>query len=117
MANNGNDQKCVLCGSKERAVIRNNLRYGIKRRILKCKECGFLCQESADVAEEFYSGKDYRNTYGPNLNKASDCREIFDTYFPFQKEIINEIRGIIKPNMKVLDVGCSTGHFLAALDG
>ncbi len=117
MDNDGNNQKCILCKSEKYTIIRNNLRYGIKRRVLKCQGCGFLYQEFSGPAEEFYSGKDYRNTYGPNLKKASDCREIFNTYFPFQKEIVNEIRDILKPNIKVLDVGCSTGHFLAALDG
>lgn len=117
MDNNINFQRCTLCGSKEYKVIRNNLRYGIKRRVLKCRECGLVYQESSGPAKGFYSGKDYRNVYGPSLKKESNSREIFDAYFPFQQDIVSEIRGILKPNTKVLDVGCSTGHFLASIKG
>ena len=47
--------------------------------------------------------------------KRTSPKEIFDTYFPFQGEIVKEIQHLLNLNVKVLDVGCSTGHFLAAL--
>lgn len=113
--NNIDPQKCMLCQSKEYEVVRNSLRYGIKRRVLKCRECGLLYQESPSLDKKFYSRKDYRKTYGPDLKRSFTSREMFDTCLPFQQEIINEISGILKPNMKVLEVGCSAGYFLTSL--
>jgi len=60
---------------------------------------------------------DYRKTYGPDLTRQTNCQEAFDTYLPFQKPIISRIEHLLRPDMRVLDVGCSTGHFLAALKG
>lgn len=109
--------KCIICGSDEHSVVRDTLRYGIKRKVLRCGRCGFIYLESAQAATEYYSGETYRRSYGPDLKKAVDCREFFDTYLPFQKKIIDRMRDFIAPDMKVLDVGCSTGHFLHALSG
>lgn len=108
--------KCIICGSVEHSIIRDTLRYDIKRKVLRCGQCGFVFLEPANAATaEYYSGKTYRQSYGPDLKKTVDCRGIFDTYLPFQKKIIDRMRDFIVPDMKVLDVGCSTGHFLYAL--
>jgi 2-polyprenyl-3-methyl-5-hydroxy-6-metoxy-1,4-benzoquinol methylase len=55
--------------------------------------------------------------YGPNLTKTASAKERFDTYFPYQGEIIKKIDHLLKPDMSVLDVGCSAGFFLSALKG
>jgi len=109
---------CRLCHSANYDIIKNTLRYGVKRRVLYCQQCGLVYLEpKGTTSTEYYSGEDYRQTYGPNLKKVADCREIFETYLPFQNEIIKEIEPILRADMRVLDVGCSTGHFLAALKG
>lgn len=112
------DTRCTICGSKGHEVIRDTLRHGIKRNVLRCKKCGFVFLEPrTSGSAAYYSGKEYRKMYGPTLKKASTPQEIFDIYFPFQERIIDEFRKVLRPNMKVLDVGCSTGHLLAALKG
>jgi len=106
--------KCKICQSENNEVIRDTLRYGVKRDVLKCHNCGFVFLGKANE-KEYYQSEQYRKNYGPNLNKVSNSKEIFDTYFPFQYQMIQEVEFILKPNTKILDVGCSTGHFLAAL--
>ena len=112
---------CLLCKSEKHRVIRNNLRYGIPRRVLQCDACDFVFLEPLHIdkinKKKYYTGKNYRRIYGPNLKKQSSPKEIFDTYLPFQQNIIKRIGRVVKPNIKVLDVGCSTGHFLCALKG
>lgn len=109
---------CKICGSTRRAVIRDTLRHGIKRNVLLCGRCGFVFLEPKKKgATGYYSGREYRKMYGPTLKKASTPKEIFDIYFPFQDRIIKEFKHVLRPGMNVLDVGCSTGHLLAALKG
>ncbi len=67
--------------------------------------------------KKFYGTKEYRGTYGPTLGKASTSREVFETYRPVQETIVKRLRPLLYKNMSVLDVGCSTGHFLDALKG
>lgn len=105
--------KCKICGSKNHKMVRDNLRYGVNRMVMQCTDCKFEYLEPLEnVGQEYYSGKEYRKNYGPTLGKVSNCREIFDTYLPYQEKIFNEIKEIVSVDMKMLDVGCSTGHFL-----
>lgn len=107
---------CRICRSGKTKVIRTKLRYNIKRRVYRCLVCGYVFLDTPKKKSgEFYIGNNYRRIYGPSPNKISKCRESFNTYLPFQSSIIKEIEHILKPDMKVLDVGCSTGHFLHAL--
>lgn len=103
--------KCKVCESVNSKVIRNNLRYDVKRDVLQCQDRDFIYLADKDQ-DEYYSSKEYRNHYGPDLKKKVSCQEVFDTYLPAQEEIIKSIKHIFKPDMKVLDIGCSTGHFL-----
>lgn len=115
---------CLICGEKKFNIIRRKLRFEIKRDVLRCKSCGFVFLRPIvnKNKDDNYYQNEYRKKYSPNLNKVSAAKktssqEIFDTYFPFQEEIIKEIEYILRPNTKILDVGCSTGHFLTALQG
>jgi len=109
---------CGLCGSSSYAIVRDSVRHDIKRKVLRCGQCNFVYLEPLEqVGPDYYSGQDYRQRHGPTINQTANCQEIFNTYYPFQKDIIGEIETILRPDMKVLDVGCSTGHFLAALKG
>jgi 2-polyprenyl-3-methyl-5-hydroxy-6-metoxy-1,4-benzoquinol methylase len=108
---------CPLCKSTSAAVLRTRVRYGIKRKVLKCKRCQMVYLERASGVKKFYGTKTYRATYGPTLGKKSSSKEVFTTYRPFQDTIVKRLAPIVRKNMKVLDVGCSTGHFLDALKG
>ncbi len=110
---------CTLCHSTNAEIIRDTLRYDIKRKVLRCNDCTFVYLETPDATnQDYYTSKTYRETYGPNLKKkGSEPKEIYDTYFPFQGVIIDALKDILRPDMNVLDVGCSTGQFLSALKG
>ncbi|KKW12513.1 MAG: Methyltransferase type 11 [Parcubacteria group bacterium GW2011_GWA2_49_9] len=108
---------CVICGSTKQSVIRDTLRYGVKRDVLRCSKCGLVFLASQKGTDTYYAGKEYRKRHGPTPGKASSMREIFDAYFPHQGPIVKALKNHLRPGMSVLDVGCSTGHFLAALKG
>lgn len=110
--------KCKLCQSKDVKIIRNTLRHNIKRNVLQCDSCGFVFLDPIENNnKQYYASKEYRKSYGPIINKESNAEEIFNINLPFQQPIVDEISHIIKPNFKVLDVGCATGHFLHSLKG
>ncbi len=107
--------KCYLCGSQKLQKIRSKVRFDIPRNVLKCRSCGlvFLEPQSKDLKD--YYRKAYRQMYTPVLGKALTSRQVFDIYLPFQEQRIREIRHVLKPNMRALEIGCSSGHFLYAL--
>lgn len=106
-----------MCSAADATIVRSRLRYGIKRRVFQCRRCQMVYLERPREMEKFYGGKTYRATYGPTLGKKSSSKEVFNIYRPYQQPIIDRLRPILRKNMKVLDVGCSTGHFLDALKG
>ena len=107
--------KCYLCGRDNLGVIRTKLRYDVFRDVLRCQDCGITYLKPKDVDMKNYYNQNYRKLYTPIIGKTLSAREIFNFYLPYQQERIDEIKHILNPKMKVLDIGCSTGHFLYAM--
>ncbi len=105
------DRECYVCGKKKLRVIRTKLRYDIERNVLECKSCGIIYLEPKPIPKDYYECE-YRKLYTPVLGKKLSAQQIFYTFLPYQKSRIEEIKHILSPEMKVLDVGCSAGHFL-----
>ncbi|HTY53460.1 MAG TPA: class I SAM-dependent methyltransferase [Methanomicrobiales archaeon] len=102
---------CALCGSRDLRKLAGRLRHG-PGTVLVCDSCGLgMLEAGSGDLREFYDG-DYRKKYGPELNRASDYREIFEAYAPFQAHRIELLRPFLGPETRLLEVGCSTGHFL-----
>mgnify|MGYP001610216116 FL=1 len=106
---------CKLCQSDKHKILRDTLRYEIKRKVLQCNNCGFVFLEDKNDSSEYYATTTYRAKYGPDLTKTSNPKEVFDTYYPYQGPIVEKIKHLLKPDTSVLDVGCSAGQFLMAI--
>ncbi|MFX1363484.1 MAG: class I SAM-dependent methyltransferase [Promethearchaeota archaeon] len=104
--------KCYLCGSEELKIVREKVRYNIPRKVLECQNCGlnYLKPTSEDL-EDYYAA-DYRKNYKPILGEPLKCKEMFELLLPYQMARVEEIKHLLHPEIKILDVGCSTGHFL-----
>ena len=109
------DMKCYLCGSSRLIVARTKLRHDIRRNVLKCEDCGIVYLEPKKEALADFYAEDYRKLYTPVIGEVLNSREIFEMYLPYQHSRIDEIKDRLTPDMKVLDVGCSAGHFLYVL--
>ena len=107
--------KCYLCGKKNLKVIKTKLRYDVPRNVFKCHDCGIIYLEPKEKDLKDYYSRDYRKLYTSVIGKTLSAKEMFDIHLPYQQARINKIRHILNPQMKVLDVGCSSGHFLYAL--
>ncbi|MFX1383815.1 MAG: class I SAM-dependent methyltransferase [Promethearchaeota archaeon] len=107
--------KCYLCGKQQLNVIRYRVRHDISRKVIECQNCGlnYLFPKKENL-KEFYR-KNYREKYTPKINGIVDCRTMFNIYLPFQQYRLNELKDILNSDMKILDVGCSTGHLLYTL--
>ena len=106
---------CYLCGQETLSIIRNRLRYNVKRNVLKCTSCGLVYLEPNAVDLEDYYKEDYRTKYTPVLGKKMSPREIFEMNKPYQPARIKPIQHLLRPDLRVLDVGCSAGFFLDTL--
>lgn len=106
---------CYLCEKPNLKIIRTKLRHDIKRNVLQCQHCGivYLEPKKEDLAE-FYK-KDYRKLYTPVIGEVLNSKESFDIYLPFQQARLDLIKEKLNLEMKALDIGCSSGHFLYTL--
>lgn len=109
------DNTCYLCGKPNLEVIRTKLRHDIERNVLKCKDCGLVFLERKEKNLREYYDKEYRKLHSPVIGKEVSPGERFDIFLPFQQSRIEDVRPFLKPDMKVLDIGCSSGYFLYAL--
>lgn len=106
---------CYLCGSADLEQVRDRLRHGIRRNVLACRSCGLVFLESVRQDLRTYYEDEYRKQYSPVVGRKLSSREIFEMNLPHQQTRIDRIAHLLRPDMRVLDVGCSAGFFLHAL--
>lgn len=105
---------CYFCGKNNLKVLRNRLRNNIERNVLQCQDCKLIYLEPKSNLRAYYEG-DYRKLHSPIIGKALTSREIFEMYLPHQKSRIEALGEKINSNSKVLEIGCSAGHFLYSI--
>ena len=76
---------CYLCGSNSLKIIRNKVRYDIRRNVLKCSNCGFVYLEEKQINYDDYYKGDYRKLYTPNLGEKLTSKQLFESLLPYQK--------------------------------
>ncbi|KKS14424.1 MAG: hypothetical protein A3I32_00605 [Candidatus Yanofskybacteria bacterium RIFCSPLOWO2_02_FULL_45_10] len=106
--------QCYFCSSENLVILRNRLRHGIHKNILKCEACGLIYAQSKENPVPFYRKK-YRQKHGPILGKTLSSQELFEFNSPLQAPRIKQLSKLLKPSARVLDIGSSTGHFLYAI--
>jgi SAM-dependent methyltransferase len=103
--------KCYLCDRQELIQLTTQLRNG-PGVVLYCDHCGLgMLQHNVSDLNRFYK-EEYRKQYGPEPGKASHYAEIFDSYVNYQQQRVDLLRPYFSLDKKLLEVGCSTGHFL-----
>lgn len=104
--------RCVLCENTDFKIVSNMVRYDIPRKVVQCTNCSLISLENPTDDVMDYSGPEYRSLYGPILGKKVSEKEMFDIQIQFQQERFERIKSSLNHSSKVLEVGCSTGHFL-----
>ena len=111
--------KCPLCASKELKLITNHLRFQKKADVYRCVSCSlvFLDQNSFTFPKDFYE-KEYHQTYITHVEPdALNPQVYFEKMKKSTKIWADRFCEILTGNEVVLDVGCSTGHFMDLVKG
>ena len=113
---------CLLCGAERFTTVLDGLRDLVwnkpgRFRIQRCDACD-LVQTRPRVVKESLSFY-YRDTYGGEDGQGTDLKTFYDSPVG---EILNRYRVVTLqkvhapgPEDRVLDVGCSFGHFLRTI--
>lgn len=108
--------RCYLCDSINQVQLRDKVRFDRPIRVFRCEDCTLVYLEpSGRDLREWYRGE-YRQAYSPEPEVEVDSEGLFDTYLPFQAERVEQVRRYLpESGGRLLDVGCSAGHFLHAM--
>jgi len=107
--------RCYLCKQDNISIIRRKLRYDIRKDVLKCNSCGLVfLRPGKNILDKFYS-QDYRKHYSPVFGKACRPEKLFSMSLAFQQERIRRFSYLLNSQSRVLEIGCSAGHFLYSL--
>lgn len=106
---------CTICQSSTTSLVTNTLRRG-HGSIYRCDSCDyeFLISESTRNDQSFYETS-YWQSVGPSLEKESSYQDIYEAYVEYQNNRINTILPYLSNQSSVIEIGCSTGHFLVHL--
>jgi len=113
--------KCDLCGSEESIVIEAMGRFMLPLTNICCKNCGLVylnpVMDSSEIAA-FYSSSEY---YSLSHGLTSDSEPQQLKPFDFKKRMFEfdrfmQIKNLISPNSRVLEIGCGGGYLLSYLN-
>lgn len=82
-------------------------------KVYRCERCDF---EMLDGETINYDGE-YRRTHGPKLGQVNTPEDIFNAYVQHQEMRRNLLLPYLHPRVRLLEVGCSAGHFLYNIKG
>lgn len=105
---------CPLCSSNNLELITDKVRFGYKADVYNCKRCGltFLDQNSFSFPKDFYM-KHYHQTYLTHVEPdALNPQAYYEKMKKSTKIWADKFMDILTGEENVLDLGCSTGHFI-----
>lgn len=99
---------CPICNLKMEIQIIDT-RDG-KQKIHRCKYCDLIKLDNK-MPKNYYKYK-YRRKHVSILNKKYNPRDMFNLYVNYQNHRVDNILPYLNNDKKLLEIGCSVGHFL-----
>jgi len=110
---------CPLCGQKDAKFITRDLRFEKNADVYKCLQCElvFLDQNSFQLPAGFYENE-YHQSYLTHVEPdALDPKAYFEKMLKVAAPWADRFKGMLKGGETILDMGCSTGHFIKMIEG
>ena len=105
---------CLLCSSDRLDLISEKVRFGISAKVYKCLDCtlSFIDQNSFKFPKDFYE-TEYHQTYITHIEPdALDPKKYYEKMKKATKIWADKFGNMLSGREVVLDLGCSTGHFI-----
>lgn len=105
---------CPLCKSDNLGLIANKVRLGYKADVYECQNCEltFIDQGSFSFPKDFYE-KEYHQTYITHVEPdALNPQVYYEKMKKTTKVWADKFSEMLSGQEVVLDIGCSTGHFI-----
>jgi len=104
---------CALCGSPDTAKLADKVRFGINKKIYRCKACDivFLYPQMTEEEESEY----YKDEYRKQFSYGSSVEEHFRNALPEAAMRRERMKHLLKKGSVVLEIGCASGYFLSLI--
>lgn len=105
---------CPLCCASGLELITRKVRFGNDADVYACRSCGltFLDQHSFVFPEDFYQ-KQYHQTYITHVEPdALNPQAYYEKMKLALKPWADKFKQMLRGDEVILDIGCSTGHFM-----
>ena len=109
----GTHVPCSLCGSEDLSVVRKRDRWFNRLRNVLCRRCGLIFlnpMPSDQEVQDFYRHHFWRRSQGAFLPTAKRLRRDRRS----AQDRMQLLTPMLKPGMRILDIGSGSGEFLAA---
>jgi 2-polyprenyl-3-methyl-5-hydroxy-6-metoxy-1,4-benzoquinol methylase len=110
----GDQLSCYLCKGNDLSLITKKVRFDHQADVYACQACGlvFLDQNSFVFPKDFYE-KEYHQTYITHIEPdAFNPHAYYEKMKKANKIWADKFATMLTGQEIVLDVGCSTGHFI-----
>jgi SAM-dependent methyltransferase len=105
---------CPVCRGTDLDFVTDRVRFGRTAVALACRSCThtFLDPASFELPGDFYDGA-YHQSYLTHVEPAAlDPGQYFEKMLRACRPWADRFKALLEGGESVLDVGCSTGHFL-----
>lgn len=104
---------CQICARKKFKLVAIRIREG-KGKIVRCLNCGLIIQDlgwGEDRLKKYYD-HEYQSTNSLVLGKLQSAQEHFNDRLKTISSVYRQVRPLLMPGFKVLEVGCGSGELL-----
>lgn len=112
---------CTLCGSKNTTPINNKIRNitDDSCKIYLCDFCGthfIYPQPEEEQLEVYYDGQFREEVHTKTYYDETALTNVFNNFTYEAKQRVTRIEKDLHPSDRILEIGCSVGYFLSAIE-
>ncbi len=106
---------CPICQRGDPEIVRVGIRENLETEVYRCA-CGLEYITPPFEDPQAYYSLEYRKEHNPVPWAEMTAGQRFDYYRPLMPKRLPHFQKFIRPGQRVLEVGCSAGHYLDVLN-